>query len=333
MYIDWLSRFRPALFKLNRVSEKILTKSLKFPCLKKTQIEKIPFTQKLSIAKQIWNNSLAEMINDTRLTDYMIFEEIQTFNIDKVLSELSLNNELCDNEEFILKKLFFNIDIPIKLLSENGFKSNFLDRFEKIKQELKNKSKEEIFKSGLDDFNSIKLLLLVEGITEEKLLPVFANYAQKSFKHYGIKLKAIGGKNPILRFYTENKDIFKIPIFILLDADGVDIEANFVSILKPKDTLYLIKSGEIEDTLPKSLILKSLNNYYKNYGSVEQSDLISNEKTTKLLNNLYKEKGFGEFQKAEFAQILADNITGKDDIPDEMLLIFEKIFEKINLNI
>ena len=46
-------------------------------------------------------------------------------------------------------------------------------------------------------------------------------------------------------------------------------------------------------------------------------------------SNLYKEKGFGEFQKAEFAQILADNITKEDDIPEEILFIFEKIFEKV----
>ena len=301
---------------------------MKSPCLKKFQIEKIPFLEKIKIAKQIWDSSLSEKIISSELTDYMIFEETQTFNTDNLLQELCLADENKSREE-ILKELFFNIDIPIKILSDSGYKSIFLSRFKKIKQELKNKTKEEIFKSGLEEFHSIKLLLLVEGITEEKILPVFAEFAKKSFRYHGIKLKAIGGKNPILRFYTENKDLFKIPVFILLDADGIDIEKNLRSILKPKDTLYLIKSGEIEDTLPKALILKALNNYYQNYGNVEENDLTGKHKTTKLLNNLYKEKGFGEFQKAEFAQILADNITSKDDIPDEILLIFEKIFEKI----
>ncbi len=316
------------MFKLNRVSERILTKNLKFPCLKKFQIEKIPISEKIEIAKQIWVGSLPEKINSTELTDYINFEEIQTFNPDVFFKELCSFNENIDRE-LLLKKLFFNIDVPVKFLSENGFKSASLDRFLKIKRELQTKTKEEVFKSGLDEFHSVKLLLLVEGITEEKLLPVFAKYANMDFRRRGIKLKAIGGKNPILRFYTENKDLFKIPVFILLDADGVDIEKNLRSILKSKDTLYLIKSGEIEDTLPKFLILKALNNYYQNYGVVEEKDLISDDKATKLLNNLYKEKGFGEFQKAEFAQILADNITSNDDIPKEILLIFEKIFEKV----
>ena len=296
--------------------------------MKKFQIEKIPLLEKIKLAKQIWDESLPQEIASSKITEYIIFEEIQTFNADNFFQELCTSNEDADRN-FLLKNLFFNIDIPVKLLEKNGFKSDFLDRLIKIKQKLQLKTKDEIFKSGLDEFHSIKLLLLVEGITEEKLLPVFAKYTKKDFKYNGIKLKAIGGKNPILRFYTENKDLFKIPVFILLDADGVDIEKNLLSILKPKDTLYLIKSGEIEDTLPKSLILKTLNNYYQNYGVVEEKDLISDYKTTKILSNLYKEKGFGEFQKAEFAQILADNITKEDDIPEEILFIFEKIFEKV----
>ena len=286
------------------------------------------FIEKIKLAKKIWNASLPNN-NDyySVLTEYMIFEELNTFNSGRFTEELFSDKE--ENIELLLKNIFFNIDIPIELLLENGFHSKFLDRFIKIRQELKTKTKEEVFKFGLSEFHSIKLLLLVEGITEEKLLPVFAKYAKMDFESNGIKLKAIGGKNPILRFYAENRDLFKIPIFILLDADGIDIEKNLITILKPKDTLYLIKSGEIEDTLSKSLILKSLNNYYQNYGNVEESDLACECKMTKLLNNLYKEKGFGEFQKAEFAQILADNITSEKDIPEEISYIFKKIFEKV----
>ena len=63
-------------------------------------------------------------------------------------------------------------------------------------------------------------------------------------------------------------------------------------------------------------------------GAISEDDLTKNEPMAKILYNLYKEKGFGEFHKAKFAQILQENINSKEDAKGEIEKILKLIQNK-----
>jgi len=80
--------------------------------------------------------------------------------------------------------------------------------------------------------------------------------------------------------------------------------------------------------LPHPLIIKAINSYYSMEATISENDLNKNEPMTKILYNLYKEKGFGEFHKAKFAQIVQENITSKEDFKGEITEILKLIQSK-----
>ena len=173
-----------------------------------------------------------------------------------------------------------------------------------------------------------RLLIIVEGNTEEILLPIFCEKSGLAFNSSGIQLIAAGGKNQILKIYNDIKDKISIPIFILLDKDGVDVEVPLKSIIKPKDTYFIIEEGEFEDILMPTLICRAVNNFYKAGQHINIDEINNNIPKTKLLHSLWREKGFEEFSKSSFAKIIAENIREISDISPALIKIIQKI-EKI----
>jgi len=329
-YLDWLTRFKNPIDNLIRVCDKLLVKNLIFPKFSAKKIQEITFFEKVNIAKYIWILSLENLfghkfIETEKLKTFLIFEECKTFDTDFLLEYIkNLDDTFENRKEYIKirKELFLPIDELVDYFAEKNIDVPFFNRlYSKKMSDLPN---DELFNERCD-FASVKLLFLVEGITEEKLFPLFAQIYNLKFDECGIKLKAAGGKTHLLKYYTENRKLFKIPIFILLDADGTDILGDLNSVLLSKDVVYLISKGEIEDILPHSLIIKSINNFYETAGCINNADLDKDEPMTKILYKLYKEKGFGEFHKAKFAQILQENITSKEDILGEIKEILAKI--------
>ena len=64
----------------------------------------------------------------------------------------------------------------------------------------------------------LKLIVLVEGATEEVLLPLFSSVAGIDFEKTGIELVASGGKNQVARIYAEINLGVNLPIFIILES-------------------------------------------------------------------------------------------------------------------
>ncbi len=160
----------------------------------------------------------------------------------------------------------------------------------------------------------VKTVILAEGATEEKLLPIFADKQNLNFLKNGVQIIGAGGKNQVAKLYCEIKECFKIPVFILLDQDAAPIAKSIEQMLKPKDKLYLIKEGEFEDILPLNLICNSINTFYKTLGNVDTKEFEAETAMTEVLNEIWKQKGFGEFKKAEFAAIIAENIKSENDL-------------------
>ena len=170
----------------------------------------------------------------------------------------------------------------------------------------------------------IKIVLIVEGITEEILLPVFAQKCGFDFDKYGVQLISAGGKNQVVKkFYTLSEQL-KIPIFVLLDSDAIE---NYEQIKLKKrkfDKIHIIKSGEFEDILPKPLIERTLNDYLANMNFVNDED-FKYDKMVENLEDIFKSKGFHEFKKAEFAQLVKKHIGYNFDVSLEIQEIITQI--------
>ena len=117
----------------------------------------------------------------------------------------------------------------------------------------------------------------------------------------------------------------KLPIFVLLDKDAESNEYSINSRLRKQDTVHLIDSGEFEDLLPKSLIIKTINNEFKNFVSITRSDLEQDLPMVKILEELFKDKCLHEFKKAEFAQRVKQQIKTDNDISEELRQIVKEL--------
>ena len=125
-------------------------------------------------------------------------------------------------------------------------------------------------------------------------------------------------------YYKLSKDL-KLPIFVLLDKDAQTNEESINTRLRDIDEVYLLDSGEFEDLLPKSLIVKTVNNEFKNFVSITEKDLTTDISMVKTLEELFKDKCLHEFKKAEFALRVKQQISSDKDISDEVRKIVNEI--------
>ena len=83
--------------------------------------------------------------------------------------------------------------------------------------------------------------------------------------------------------------------------------------------------GEFEDLLPKSLIIKTINNELNNFATITEEDFDNSLSEVKNLINIFKLKGLHEFKKADFAKLIKDNISNDSDISEEIKTIINEL--------
>lgn len=115
--------------------------------------------------------------------------------------------------------------------------------------------------------------LFVEGITENILLPTWAQQLNVPFHQSGAAIIEAGGKKPMLNKIKALKSYFSGRITILLDKDAEPDRLEFESLLDANDTLHILEEGTIEDTYSDSLLLKVINTHYHPVITLTQSDL------------------------------------------------------------
>lgn len=305
--LDRLTRFKPTEDKYLRVFKDIILSNLIVPKYKKKDLDLMPYQKITALAEIILNESL----NTKSKSDYSVNKKL--FAYEKSVFKFDKNVE-------ILLKNKINYNAAIKLLD-----------YKKIPNNLK------WLKSLADNGNQIKeretssltfpveRVVIVEGITEEILLPKFAKICGLDFDKNGIYLISAGGKNQVVKLFYQFAEILKLPIFVLLDSDA---GANYEEI-KPKlrkgDKVYVIEKGEFEDILPLSLIKRALNKNFREYFSVGLDDLRSPEPMVYILTEVFKSAG-QEFKKAEFAHIVESCINGANDITKEIQDVLNYIF-------
>lgn len=314
--LDRLTRFKNPVDKYFRVYTDILTKFLVSPKLSKKQIDLLEADELNKYVEIIWNNSVFEIYgkcNSDRL-----------FNVIKIINESVFKVENSYTKKLMSAKL--NIDSVIGTISgDYELPQNLilLKKLAKYDFALK-EDKDLINKKALELRNRFKLkfpiskLVLVEGITEEILLPKFAKILDYDFDKNGVFVMGAGGKSKVMQLYYKFKDTLKVPVIILLDNDAMPIFEQIKKNLKRKDKAMLIQKGEFEDILPLNLIKRTINNSFYDVEKVKLSDFKAQTSICELLNDIYKSRGIGVFQKAHFAQNAADTIKDSKDASPEI---------------
>lgn len=314
--LDRLSRFKNPEIKYIRVFYDILLKHLIFPSVSKHKLNELPVSFLSDTVTEIWNRSVDNIFGNIKSDCFSLkqYDEIQYSISDSYILELmnsnlkiapilkNIDEQNLPKNVLFLKKLFFKY-------SKNA---DIAELGDKIRHKYKT-----LF--------PVKKLILTEGITEEILLPKFAEISGYNFDENGVFILSTGGKSKVLSIYAELKYVLKIPVFILLDNDAEPVYKDIISVLRNNDKAYLIKAGEFEDILSKDLIIKSFSDMNYDVTPTDISEISSESGTCFALENLWKSRGLGEFRKAHFAKAVNKCINDKDFITDEINAILELI--------
>lgn len=313
--LDRLSRFKLPENSFPRVFYSIVLKYLINPKYSKNDILNEDVSLVSEIVKQIWNDS-----------------------VDKCCKSLNINTEINSAIKTLIKNTFKNIDDKTSVLIKTNL--NIAPILEKINYENAPLNLKFLIKlnelGNIFSFNQIRenfslcfpvsKLLIVEGITEEILLPVFADKLGKNFNKNGIFVLGAGGKSKSPPLYLNLKDKLKIPVILLFDYDAKDICANLESHLLKKDKCILIEKGEFEDILPVNLIKRTLNKEYLPATPLKSNDFSKQNKMCVNIENFFRTRHVGEFKKSKFAKMLVQNVKYKTDITEDIEKIIFSIY-------
>lgn len=302
--IDRLTRFKYTEDKYLRVFKEIILSNLIEPKYKKKDLDSMDYNIIKELAQNIINLSISDFSNAEN--NLIINKKIAKYEND--LYNLSDNtNILLDNK-----------------INYNAFVSLIEDSAPQNLKWLKSLKFGKTARETLSLKFPIRKVVIVEGVTEEILLPVFAAKYGYNFDKHGIQVVSAGGKNQVVKLFYTFAEQLKIPIFVLLDNDALSNYNQIKLRLRNFDKIHLLIGGEFEDILPKELIVKSLNDYFKNLNHIEESE-FENDKMVTNLEEIFKKKGFHEFKKSEFAQIIKEHIDNISDISDEIKTIIDEI--------
>ena len=306
--IDRLTRFKNPKDKYLRVFSEILSSNLIEPRLKKDDILNLDYSVITGYATEILNNSL-----------YIVEKSSSDFSINQKLAEYENSVFFIDKTTAILLDNKIDYANIIQILPDMPVNLRWLKMIASLNDII---SAREKYKLKFP----IREVVLVEGITEEILLPAFSKFLGFDFYEKGIHIIPAGGKNQVVKLYYELAEELKIPIFVLLDRDAEENIKQITPKLRKQDRIHLVSCGEFEDMLPKNLIVKTVNSHFKNFLEINIEEIINNEySTVEVLEELFKQKGLHEFKKAEFAKLVKDNIFEKDDVSEEIIKIIKEI--------
>ena len=305
--LDRLTRFKNTKEKYLRVFSDILISNLIEPKLKKQDIENMDFALLADYVSEIINSSIKDIACDKNINMFIKDYENSVFINDDETQKL-LNNNI--NYSAMLDMINENSPVNLK-----WFKAIINNKGNNI--------------NAMREANLLKFpieeVILVEGITEEILLPAFAKLLGYDFYAKGVQVIPAGGKNQVVKMYYKLASELRIPIFVLLDRDAEENINQIKPRLRGIDRIHLVSCGEFEDLLPKTLIVKTVNSHFENFLTICEDDLDSDMPTAKILEEIFKTKGLHEFKKAEFAKLVREQIVNELDISSEIKAIIDEI--------
>ncbi len=311
--LDRLTRFKLPEDSYNRVFSSILLKYLISPKYSKKDIEYLDSKLISKCVQIIWNESVknccCNMCNNVNL------QKLRKFIINKTFKNIDIRTKDLINTNLVISPILTRI--------------NFSDATENLKFWIK--ANEKITDSTMITSEKIsemrkeyklkfpiEKLLIVEGITEEILLPVFAKKMKYDFNENGVFVLGAGGKSKSPSIYVNIKDKIKLPVILLFDSDAIEICKSLNKTLYKKDKMIIIKEGEFEDILSLNLLKRTLNKEYEPATPLIIDDLHTYNKMCENIENFYRTRHLGEFKKSKLSKILAQNIKYKTDITEEI---------------
>lgn len=311
--IDRLSRFKLPDETYTRVFTSIILKCLITPKYSKSDIENLPAKDISRIVKEIWNKSVEKIFGK---------QEKQN-NILKILVTSTFKN--IDERTKTLINTPLAIDSVLNMIDYSTAPINIKFLIKTSKMSIADDIKSERKKHKL--LFPIEKLVIVEGITEEILLPVFADKLDKSFKENGIYILGAGGKSKSPSLYMKLRDKVKVPIILLFDSDAKEICELLKENLLKKDEIIIINDGEFEDILSTNLLKRALNNEYQPASPLTADELRLHEKMCQNIEEFYRTRHLGEFKKSKLSKIIASNIKYDTDITTEIKNLITKFLE------
>ena len=319
--MDRLSRFKSPDESFSRVFNSIIYRNLISPKYSKVDIERLDSRIIVSIVEEIWNTSVYNIFGVNDIDNQSANKALnisigETFkNIDE-RTQSFLNAKL--NFSAILKHLDFesapvNLKFLIKVDDENS-NSTKINLEDLVYLRKKHSLLFPIYK-----------LIIVEGITEEILLPVFADKMKSNFYKNGIFILGAGGKSKSPALYFRLKDKVKIPIVFLFDSDAKEICSSLQKMIEKKDKTILIESGEFEDIISINLLKRALNYEYQPATPIIKEELHLHRKMCENIENFYRTRHLGEFKKSKLSKIIAKNVKYDTDITEEIKKIILSI--------
>lgn len=299
---DRLTRFKEPELRYVRVFTDIILSNAIEPKFKKYEIEQMSYAKLRDLAQEIINISLDEIFPDVNPDcEYIINKRI--FKYEKTVFNTNENLAvLLDNK--------INYNKAIKLIDEtNVFNLRWLKSLQNCDATNENRHA---------NLYPVRKVLLVEGITEEILIPEFAKVLEKNFKENGIFILSAGGKNQVVKYFYRFAECLKIPIYVLMDSDAKENFEQIQPKLRSFDRIHLISKGEFEDILPNSLIEKTLNILTANISTCDTKELEKATSKVDYLEEFFRKRGAHEFKKSEFAQAIRENIRNQADISEEI---------------
>ncbi len=297
---DRITRFKEPEKRYMRVFADVITSNLIEPKYKKTDIENMDFALVTALATEVINYSLAalglELVEDFSINQKILDYEKSIFNID-------------ERREVLLKNKI-NYAAAVKLIPDDAvFNLRWLKSLASQKCCAATRGA---------NLYPVERVLLVEGITEEILLPSFAKLLDYDFKKNGVFVVSAGGKNQVVKYFYRFAECLRVPIFVLLDNDAKENFEQIQPRLRERDYVHVISRGEFEDILPKNLVKKAINYELENISMGDTAALEGATSTVEFLQEFFKKRGLHEFKKAEFAQFVKENITDLEDVSSEI---------------
>ncbi len=112
---------------------------------------------------------------------------------------------------------------------------------------------------------------------------------------------------------------------VVFDNDAKNLSDDLTQVLRKEDNIIVNSKGEFEDLLSLNLIKRTLNSTYYNSEKSTLDELRSKKSMCKSLEEYYRIRNLGEFKKAQFAKLLAENIKYPSDISEDIKKLIEDI--------
>lgn len=305
--LDRLSRFEPANVRYKRVFDDIINKFCLDNKLKNLSLEDV-----ISYVVEIVNLSVG-MNCDFYINDVLMELEDKYFNFNQ-LSYQYLSARL--NLSSMLDNIVISKNTPKNVIwLKEIYKQNI--NIEHLRREKKL-------------LYPIEKIILCEGQTEYTLLDTIFKKFDLDVQSNGLLILPAGGKNQVARKYYSMVEYTKLPFFILLDKDAKSIYDLITPKLRENDEIFILKSGEFEDLIPKKMLQDTINNVHLCDYNCIFDDFSDDISMVKNLENIYKKYGFGEFKKAKFALELKNYIekfTNSDDFKNSEIVEIIKILK------